>query len=104
MFRPLRIPKSSVGAHPSVIREVRATEFMHFAAAAASLECRSALVKGPAAANAVLMMHRALLAPELVQALEIVGSYTTLKVIFTVTPSHPPRQFASFKLSHNEPF
>jgi hypothetical protein len=80
------------------------SEVMNLSAAAATIECRLALVKSPEAARAALAKHRASITPELAQALEIVGSYTTLKVIFTVTPSHPPRQFASFKLSHNEPF
>ena len=80
------------------------SEAMNLAVAAATLECRSALVNSRSAARAALTKHRSSIAHELAQALEIVGSYTTLKVIFTVTPSHPPRQFASFKLSHNEPF
>ena len=62
-----------------------ASVVMNMIAAAALLECRSTLVEGPAAANAALTEHRALIAPELAQALETVGSYPSIGVMFIVT-------------------
>jgi len=67
-----------------------ASEVIDLTAAAASLECQSALVEGPAAARAALAKHRASSAPNLVQALETVGSYTTNEVIFMVSPDPLP--------------
>jgi hypothetical protein len=43
------------------------------------LECQTALVEGPAAARAALAKQRGSIARELAQALEIVGSYTTIE-------------------------
>ena len=43
------------------------------------MECQTALVEGPAAARAALAKQRGSIARELAQALEIVGSYTTIE-------------------------
>ena len=52
---------------------------MNLTSAAASLECQSALVEGPAAARAALAKHGASIASELALALEKVGSYTRIE-------------------------
>jgi len=66
---------------------------MNLTAAAALSKCRSALVESPTAARSALAKHQASIAPELVQALETVGNYTTNEVplhITTLTPSSDP--------------
>jgi len=51
-------------------------------AAASLVECQSALAKGPAAARAALAKHGGSIPAGLARALETVGSYTTIEVIF----------------------
>jgi len=86
MSRPLEIPKNAADAQSSVHCGESAPEVLNLATAGALLECQSALVEGPAAARAALAKHGASIPSELALALEIVGSYTTIEVTFTVNP------------------
>jgi len=86
MSRPLKIPKNAADAQSPAHCGESAPEVLNLATARASLECKSALVEGPAAARAALAKHGASIPSELVRALGIVGSYTTFEVTFTVNP------------------
>ena len=77
MSRPVKIPKNIVSAESAVNCGESVPGVMNLTAAAALLECRSALVGGPAAARVALAKHRTLIAHELAQALDAVGSYAT---------------------------
>jgi len=75
MSRPSKLQKTIVGAQSSV--NDGKSEVLNLTAAAASLECQSALVNGKAVARAALAKHRTLIASELARAFETVGSYAT---------------------------
>jgi len=85
MSRPSKVLKENAGNLSSVHHDETASEVLDFVAAGAVMECRSALVKGHAAARAAFAKHRASVDPILAQALETVGTYTTKEVtsIFT---------------------
>jgi len=85
-LQPLLAPEVNAGTQSSVNSGESASRALILAAAAATLDCRSALLEGPAASQAALAKHRAAIAPELAQALEIVGNYVSNEVTFTITP------------------
>jgi 2-keto-4-pentenoate hydratase len=61
----------------SPIEDVPATVMTKLTAVStASVACRSALVKSPAASRAALAKHHASIDPALAKALEVVGGYT----------------------------
>jgi hypothetical protein len=91
MIRPLKTPK--MNDEKSVNYDESESEAMNLAVAAATLECRSALVNSRSAARAALTKHRSSIAHELAQALETVESYTTNEVSFTHTNPLIPTQF-----------
>jgi hypothetical protein len=79
MYRPVKISKKNLGAQSSVNYGEGASEgVMHLTAAAAVLECRSALVEGREACRIALKNPQVIarIAPETAHALHIVGSYT----------------------------
>jgi len=78
MSRPVKIPKNIVSAAAAVNCGESVPGVMNLAAAAAALlECRSALVESPEAAHVALTKHRTSIAHEIAQALEAVRSYAT---------------------------
>ena len=87
---------------PSVNDGEIAPEVMNLTAAAASSECQTALVEGPAAARTALAKHGASIPAELSQALETVGSYATNEVSFIVPPPFPALS-DSFSACEQEP-
>jgi hypothetical protein len=92
---------NNLGTQSLVIYGESASEVVSLTAAAALLECRLALVVGPAAARAALAKHEASIAPDLAVALKVVGSYETNEVTFTVTlphaHTHTPRTLGLFQ-------
>ena len=90
MLQPLQAPEVNAGAQSSSIYGESASGFMNLAAAAASVECQSALMDGPAASLVALTKHQASIAPRLANALEEVGSYSINEVAFPGNPYAPP--------------
>ena len=86
MSLTLKVPENAADAQSPAHCGESAPEVLNLATPGASLECQSALVEGPAAARAALAKHGASIPSELVRALGIMGSYSTIKVTFTVNP------------------
>jgi hypothetical protein len=82
MSRPSEVPEYNDGFRSSVNYGESSFEVINLTAAAASLECRSALVKGHGAAHTALKKHGASITRELARALETVGGYATNEVSF----------------------